>query len=99
MRRQLVPKPDVGKGASHHHLVITPAGAVRIEVECLHAFRDEPFPRRTHRRNGTRRRDVICCDRIAQFGEDLSTGDWANAWWHQRHPVEERRILYVSRTL
>src|SRR5258707_15116157 len=72
---ELVAQADVGEGAAHHHFVIAPARAVRIEFVRLYAFGDEIFS--GGRIDGDRAggRDMVGGDAVAEDGQDAGAAD------------------------
>ncbi len=94
--REPVAQPDVGERAAHHHLVVAPARAVRVELGGLHPLRHEIPARRAVLGDRARRRDVVRGDRIAQPGEKPRAVDVRQGEGRGRHPIEERRALDVG---
>ena len=94
-RSELVAKANVRERSAHHHLVISTACTVRVELGRLHAVRNQPLSCRTCCRNRARRRDVVGRYRVTEHRERSSSRDRANAGRSQSHSVEERRILHV----
>ena len=67
---ELVAKPDVGEGAPHHHLVVSPAAPVRAEVVLRDSLPVQVSP------GGALLRDVAC------RGEALCSGSEEGAEHH-----------------
>ncbi len=94
-RHQSVRDTDVAERPTHHHLVVSPPRAVRVEIHRLHATLDQPPARRSVLRNCARGRDMIGGDRIAQPREYARTLDVCNGGRLLREILEERRLRDV----
>ncbi len=73
--KHLVLDTHVGKGAAHHHLMVTTAGAVAVEVGLHHVMLGEVLRCRRSFADVTGRRDMVGGDRVTQNGENVSAHD------------------------
>ena len=88
-RRHLVSDTDIGKGTTHHDLVISTATSERIEIPSVNATLGQPLPCGTGSREGASWRDVVGGDGIGQFEQHLGSLDGLNGFWRGRQPAEE----------
>ena len=65
---ELVLETNVREGAPHHDFMVAAAGSVGVKVGILDAVRAEIGRRRRRGVDGTRRRDMIGGDEIAEKG-------------------------------
>ncbi len=98
-RNHQVLDADIGERAAHHHVVVTAARPVRIEVGALHAVVLEPDPGGRAFLDRAGRRDVVGGDRVT---EERHRPGAVNARRHRgrchRERLEEGRLRDVSRT-
>ena len=92
-----VAQPDVAEGAAHHHLVMSAAGAIAVEVERRHAVRLEPLAGRAPAGDRARGRDVVGGHRVAQHRQHPRAHDVGDGRRLGRQPLEERRQRDVAR--
>src|SRR5579859_1138609 len=96
---ELVAQTHVRERAAHHHLVIPPPGAVRVELAPLDAVLDEVRAGRRVGSDRARRGDVVGRHRVAEHDEAARAGDVADARRVARHALEIRRESHVRRVV
>ena len=94
---QAVADPAVGERAPDHHLVVSPAGAVGVEVARLHAVLDQPAPGRAVGVDRPGGGDVVGGDAVAQHGQHPGALDVGDRLGLHREVLEERRLTDVGR--
>src|SRR5690606_1199515 len=90
---------DVREGATDHHLVVSTAGAVGVEVLLRHAVLGEVLSGGRSGLDVPGGRDVIGGDRVAEGREHTGTGDVGDGRRGQLHAVEVRGLADVRRVL
>ena len=93
---QLVLQLHVGEGAAHHHLVVAAARAVGVEVGRSHAALLQVAGRGRVGGNGTRRRDVVGGDEVAQQRQRASGLNGLRRGGLALHAVEVRGAAHVG---
>src|ERR1700722_13295104 len=88
---ELVAEPDVGERSADHHLVVTAAGAVGVEVLPVDAVLAQVQAGRGGGLERAGRRDVVGGDRVAELGQDLGPVDVGHRRRLGRHAVEVGR--------
>ena len=92
----LVTDTNVGESAAHHHLMVTAAGTVGIEIDRLHAMALQVMPRRAVRLDRPGRGYVVGGDGIPEQGQHTGVPDWLHIFHFGGEAFEEGRILDVS---
>src|SRR5579875_3903264 len=91
-----IAQPDIRKRSAHHHLVITPPRAVRVEILRQHAMCNQISAGGAIRRNRAGGRNMNGGDAIAQNGERPQSAKVVERRGLERHVFEIWRILNVG---
>ena len=95
-RGQLITQAHIGEGAAHHHLVVTTAGTVGVEVDFLDALALEILSSRRVLFDRSGRRNVIRGNGITKPGQAAGVSYFGNAGEFLRHSTEIGRVLNVG---
>ena len=94
----LVADPDVGKGAAHHHVVVTAPRPVAVEIAPSHLPLLEPATRRTVGLDRACGRNVVGGDRIPEHCEHLGARNVLDRARGHGHALEIGRVGDVGRS-
>ena len=94
---ELVAQADVRERATHHHLVIAAARAVRVELALLDAVLEQPAAGGTVGLDHAGGGDVVGRDRVAEYGQGTHAVDVREVARLGGHAGEERRLAHVRR--
>src|SRR5262245_61089403 len=87
--------PDIGKGATRHHLIVTAPASITVKVKRLDAsFNQVPTSGRVLF-DRSRGRDVVGCYRVAENSQGPGIDQVADATYLHREVFEERRLVDV----
>src|SRR6185312_15413086 len=85
------------EGAANHDLVIAAPRTIAVEIGGLHSMLGQVLAGRTVTLNGTRRRDVVSRNAVAQKREHPRSVDVLHRLGLRAHAVEVRSLTDVGR--